>query len=91
MFVAVSCDCSSDDHRKAVHELLEQYGFKKVHESLFEPSSLSETLLNRLKKDVDRLTDSYDSLRLYQYPLEGTLIVTALKEKKWRRYTLRTS
>ena len=91
MFVAVSCDCSSDDHRKAVHGILEQYGFKKVHESLFESTSLSETMLNRLKRDMDRLTDSYDSLRLYQYPLEGTLVVSALKEKKWRRYTLRTT
>ena len=91
MFVAVSCDCSSDDHRKAIHGLLEQYGFKKIHASLFESTNLGEASLNRLKKDIDRLTDSYDSLRLYQYPLAGTMVVTALKEKKWRRFTLRIS
>lgn len=91
MFIAVSCDCANDDHRRAVTRLLEQYGFRQVQESLFESTSLNESLLARLKRDIDRLTDSYDSLRLYQYPLGETLVITSLKEKKWRRYTIRTT
>lgn len=91
MFVAVSCDLSSDDRRKAVYALLEQYGLRKVHEALYESAELRESVLGRLKLDIDRVTDSYDSLRLYQYPMAGTMVITSLKEKKWRRYTLKIS
>jgi hypothetical protein len=31
------------------------------------------------------MTDSYDSQRFYQYPMEDTLVVSILKEKKWRK------
>ena len=85
MFVAVACEFASDDHRKSGHELLVQYGLRKVLKDAFESTSLSETALNRLKKDLDRIADSYDSIRLYQYPVDGTLAITILKEKKWRR------
>ncbi|HVP19270.1 MAG TPA: CRISPR-associated protein Cas2 [Spirochaetia bacterium] len=85
MFVAVACDFASDDHRKSGQDLLGQYGFKKVLKDAFESTALSETALGRLKRDLDRITDSYDSIRLYQYPVEGTLAITVLKEKKWRR------
>ena len=85
MFVAVACDFASDDHRKSGKDLLGQYGFRKVLKDAFESTALSETALGRLKRDLDRITDSYDSIRLYQYPVEGTLAITVLKEKKWRR------
>jgi len=85
MFVAVACDFASDDHRKTGQDLLGQYGFRKVLKDSFESTALSETALGRLKRDLDRITDSYDSIRLYQYPVEGTLAITVLKEKKWRR------
>lgn len=85
MFVAVACEFASDDHRDAAYGVLGQYGFKKVLKDAFESTSLSETALNRLKKELDGLADSYDSIRLYQYPVEGTLAITILKEKKWRR------
>ena len=85
MFVAVACDFASDDHRKSGQDLLGQYGFRKVLKDAFESTALSETALGRLKRDLDRITDSYDSIRLYQYPIEGTLAITVLKEKKWRR------
>ena len=65
--------------------MLAQYGFRKVLAGTFESASLSETALGRLKKDLDRIADSYDSIRLYQYPVQGTLAITILKEKKWRR------
>ncbi len=88
MFVAVACDLGNSDHRSSVHNALLQYGFKKLQENLYESSSASEKALLRLKKELDGLTDSYDSLRFYQYPLEGTLVVTSLKEKKWRKLVL---
>ena len=85
MFVAVACEFATDDHRKAGHDLLVRYGFRKVLRDAFESASVAETALSRLKKDLDRITDSYDSVRLYQYPVDGTLAITVLKEKKWRR------
>ena len=88
MFVAVSCDLGNPDHRERVRELLLQYGFKKLQENLFESTGITEKALLRLKKELDGLTDSYDSLRFYQYPLEDTLVVSSLKEKKWRKLVL---
>jgi CRISPR-associated protein Cas2 len=58
-----------------------------VHES----TSVSDTTLNRLKRDLDRVTDSFDVIRLYQFPIDGTLAITALKEKKWRRFKVMTA
>jgi len=85
MFVAVACDFANDDHRKAGYDLMVQYGFRKVLKDDFESATLSETALNRLKKDLDRIADSDDSIRLYQFPVDGTLAITILKDKKWRR------
>jgi CRISPR-associated protein Cas2 len=89
MFVAVACEFASDDHRKAAYDLLAQYGLRRVQKDAFESTSLSEIALGRLKKDIDRVADSYDSIRFYQYPVEGTLAITILKEKKWRRLVVR--
>ncbi len=65
--------------------LLAQYGLQRVLKDAFESTALSEAALGRLKKDLDRIADSYDSIRFYQYPVDGTLAITILKEKKWRR------
>jgi len=89
MFVAVACEFASDDHRKEAYDLLAQYGLCRVQKDAFESTSLSETALGRLKKDIDRVADSYDSIRFYQYPVDGTLAITILKEKKWRRLVVR--
>ena len=85
MFVAVACEFANEDHRKAAYDLLVQYGFRKVLKDAFESATLSEAALSRLKKDLDTVADSYDGIRLYQYPVDGTLAITILKEKKWRR------
>jgi CRISPR-associated protein Cas2 len=89
MFISVACDLSSDDHREEIYNLLLQYGFKRVQKDVFECPSLNETGLARLKKDVDRATDFYDSVRIYQYPVEGTLVISALKENRWRKIITR--
>ncbi|MBN1698284.1 MAG: CRISPR-associated protein Cas2 [Spirochaetales bacterium] len=85
MFVAVSCDFSNEDHRDHVSDLLIQYGFKQVMEGLFESTTIPESHLARLKKDIDSETDSYDIIRIYQYPFEDTLVISALERKKWRK------
>ena len=68
-----------------------EYGFQKVHEGLYESLTINEIGLLRLKRELDRLTDSYDSLRFYQYPMENTLVISVLKEKKWRKTVVSTS
>ena len=88
MFVAVACDLGNADRLGNVGNLLLQYGFRKLQQNLYESAVISEKSLLRLKKELDGLTDSYDSLRIYQYPLEDTLVVSSLKEKKWRKLVL---
>ncbi|OHD19395.1 MAG: CRISPR-associated endonuclease Cas2 [Spirochaetes bacterium GWD1_61_31] len=85
MFVSVMCDLGSDDSRKAVFGLLPQYGFEKVQRACFESSSISEKHLTNLKRDIDKVTDYYDTIRIYQFPVEGRLAVSILKENKWKR------
>jgi len=84
MFVSVCLDCSGPDHEEKLSSLLVQYGFKKVQRHLFEHTGMSDTGLKRLKFDLDRQTDSYDVLRMYQYPVDATMVITMLKDKKWR-------
>ena len=88
MFVAVACDLGNADHLGSVNNLLLQYGFRKLQQNLYESAVISEKNLQRLKKELDGLTDSYDSLRIYQYPLEDTLVISSLKDKKWRKLVL---
>lgn len=89
MFVSVACEFSDDDHRKAVQELLKQYGFREMLADFFESVKIIEKDLARLKRDIDRTTDYYDKIRIYQYPLEETLIITSLENKKWRRLVIK--
>jgi CRISPR-associated protein Cas2 len=85
MFVAIACDLGTAEHQDAVQRVLLQYGFKKAQEGLYESVSTGARQLLQLKNELDRVTDSYDSLRFYQYPLEGTLVVSSLQGKKWRK------
>ena len=89
MFVAVVCDMGSEDSRAALYNLLPQYGFERVQKACFESSSVSEKQLAALKRDIDKITDSYDTVRLYQYPVDGSLAITLLKDNKWRRIVVR--
>jgi CRISPR-associated protein Cas2 len=89
MFVSVCCDLSSSDHEQSVAVLLKQYGFAKVQADVYEHTSINDEYVKRLKRDIDRLTDSYDTVRIYQYPLENTLQISTLKDKKWRKLIVR--
>jgi len=85
MFVAIACDLGSEDHRENVHRVLLQYGLKRTQEQVYESVTINPDALPRLKKELDRVTDGYDTLRIYQYPMDGALVISSLKEKKWRK------
>jgi len=85
MFVSIVLDLGNEDSEKAVQSLLLRYGFKQVQRNTFESTSIVDKYLSRLKLDIDRATDFYDTVRFYQYPVEETLVITTLTEKRWRR------
>lgn len=85
MFVSIVCDLGGEDSRASVYGLLPQYGFEKVQRACFESSRVSDKQLAALKRDIDKVTDYYDTVRIYQYPVDGRLAISTLKENKWRR------
>jgi len=85
MFVSVAIDPGSEGREKELADLLGQYGFKKVQRFLWESATVSADTLNRVKRDLDKATDGFDKLRLFQFPMEGTLVLSSLRDKKWRR------
>jgi CRISPR-associated protein Cas2 len=82
-------DPGSEERAKELASLLGQYGFEKVQRGLWESAIISPSTLTRVKRDMDRLTDAFDRVRFFQYPLEGTLVLSSLKDKKWRRLVAR--
>ena len=88
MFVAVMCEIVSDDNRKDVENILKLYGLEMKIKNLYETTSIGEKTLSRLKRYIDRATDSYDTVFFYQFPVQETLVVTSLEKKKWRRRLL---
>lgn len=89
MFVSVVLDPSSMDSAKALASVLIHFRFKKVQRACWEHSSLSKETLVLLKKEIDRVTDYYDIVRLYQYPVQECLCLTELSKKRWRRCLLK--
>ncbi|MDR2159205.1 MAG: CRISPR-associated protein Cas2 [Treponema sp.] len=89
MFVSIAVDPGSEGRAKELADLLGQYGFDKIQRGLWESAFVSPETLNRLKKDLDRATDAFDRLRIFQFPVEGTLALTTLRDKKWRRMVAR--
>jgi len=89
MFVSIAVDPGSDGRARELADLLAQYGFMKIQRGLWESTSVSPDTLTRLKRDLDRATDGFDRLRFFQFPMEGTLVLSTLKDKKWRRMVAR--
>ena len=85
MFVSIAVDPGGEGRAKELTELLIQYGFDKIQRGLWESTVVSPETLNRLKRDLDRSTDSFDKIRIFQFPVDGTLVLTTLRDKKWRR------
>jgi CRISPR-associated protein Cas2 len=88
MFVSVVCDIGSEDNKASVIEILKMYGFNQVIENLFESTKIKEESLLRMKRDIDKSTDYYDKIRFYQYPVEDTMVITFLTQKKWKKYVI---
>ncbi len=74
---------------QALASILSQYGFTKVQRACWENTALTEKRLHTLKKDIDRVTDYYDVVRLYQYPVQGYFGISELSKKQWKRCILR--
>jgi CRISPR-associated protein Cas2 len=89
MYVSIAVDPGSEERARELAGLLGQYGFEKVQRGLWESAAVSLSTLTRIKRDMDRLTDAFDRIRFFQYPLEGTLVLSSLKDKKWRRLVAR--
>ena len=89
MFVAIAIDPASIERARELADLLAQYGFHRVQNGLWESSAISPDTLNRVKRDLDKATDGFDKLRFFQFPMDGTLVLSSLKEKKWRRMVAR--
>ena len=89
MFVSIVLDPGAEGLAKELADLLGQYGFEKIQRGLWESAFVSPETLIRIKKDLDRATDAFDRLRIFQYPVDGALVVTTLRDKKWRRMVAR--
>ncbi|MBQ3687939.1 MAG: CRISPR-associated protein Cas2 [Treponema sp.] len=85
MFVSVVLDPGSPDTARAMVSILTQMGFKKSQRSCYENMKVSVDDLAKLKREIDRVTDYYDSVRFYQFPVGGLFVITELKEKRWRK------
>jgi CRISPR-associated protein Cas2 len=91
MFVSVAVDPGSEGRARELADLLGQYGFDKVQRGLWESAFISPETLNRLKRDLDQATDAFDRLRIFQFPVDGTLALTSLRDKKWKRMVARNA
>ncbi len=89
MFVSIVLDLGNEDSEKAVQSLLFRYGFKQMQKNTYESISIGDKHLSRLKLDLDRATDFYDTVRFYQFPVDETLVITTLIEKRWRRMVVK--
>lgn len=89
MFVSVAIDAGSKETANALALELSRLGFEKVQRALWENAKLNTESLDTLKKAIDRVTDSYDVVRLYQYPIDDMLVITQLSSKKWRRLAIK--
>jgi CRISPR-associated protein Cas2 len=89
MFVSVVLDPGGEESARQLAELLATYGFEKVQRACWESATVNEQILLRLKQEIDNLTDYYDAVRLYQYPVEGSMAITILSKKKWKRIAIK--
>lgn len=85
MYVSIVCDFNSDNSRKVVDSILMQYGFSRCQKDVYEINSIQENSASRLKLEIDRHCDSFDQIRMFQYPLDHKLVISYLHEKRWKK------
>ena len=75
MFVSVVLDPGGMETAKSLATVMARFNFKKIQ-------------LTVLKREIDQITDYYDTLRIYQFPVNGNFAITELRHKKWRKCVL---
>ena len=90
MFVSVVLDPGGVDSANSLALVLTHYGFRKIQRACWESSSVGVLQLAQLKREIDRVTNYYDTVRLYQYPVKGMFAITEMHRKKWRRCLFRS-
>lgn len=88
MFVSVILDPSTTETAKSLASILAYFRFKKVQRACWENAFFRSDSLIDLKREIDKVTDYYDVVRIYQYPINKGLCITELRQKKWRRCIL---
>lgn len=85
MFVSVLIEPGSLESGKSMIDILSKYGFQKIQRSCWESVKISEDEVTRLKVELDNVTDYYDKIRFYQYPVNSCFVISEMKQKKWRK------
>lgn len=85
MFVSVVLDPGGLDSARALASILSRYSFRKVQRAVWESMQIGDQQLASLKREIDSVTDYYDTIRMYQFPVEGRFAITELSHKKWQR------
>lgn len=85
MFVSFVLDPGDIETSKAIVSILLKFDFKKVQRACYENLEISESQLSIVKNEIDKVTNYYDTIRIYQFPVNGNFSVTELREKKWKR------
>lgn len=89
MFISVVLDPGGEESARQLAELLATYGFEKVQRACWESVTVNDQVLVKLKQEIDQVTDYYDCVRLYQFPVDGVLAITILAKKKWKRIVVK--
>ncbi len=88
MFVSVILDMGGIDSAKKVSTILSRYGFNKVQRACWESKIIDRNQLLLLKRELDSVTDYYDIIRIYQFPINNKFVITELCRKKWKKMIL---
>lgn len=88
MFVSVVLDPGGMETAKSLATVMARFNFKKIQRACWESMELNDAQLTVLKREIDQITDYYDTLRIYQFPVNGNFAITELRHKKWRKCVL---
>lgn len=89
MFVSVVLDPGAVDTAESLASVLSHYGFRKIQRAVWESLNMGVMQLAHLKREIDRVTNYYDTVRIYQYPVKGMFFIMELRQKKWKRTVLK--
>lgn len=89
MFVSIVLDPGGEESARQLVEVLINFGFEKIQRACWESSAMDDQSLIKLKQEIDRVTDYYDTIRMYQFPVKNTMAITSLSKKKWKRLVVK--